>query len=414
MSNDYEVEAESAYINSLDSDGFTVSGSEAYINSSSNTYVAWAWKGGTTATQSGTHTYELGLELTDDYGDGWGDFSGYTTPQLKVYEGTAFLGDATITYEETGTQHYTIKTNNKDAIKIVWDYDSLDGGTLGQQGATLKDGSTVIQTAWTTSDTVVDGEVWITQSTTSNESTTGTLATGAPTTYPESNYNAAAGFSIATYTGNDYDNAGTEQTVNHNLGVAPEMVIVKGRTDEYGSTIGWGVYHKDLTTDFLLYLNSNAAEAYPSGGISYINNIGATSVDFAAYYGDGFNYGGDLSYPADDFVAYFFASVDGYSKVGSINSSSSSAFCFLGFRPSLIICKRSDSTGSWLMFDDKREGYNVDNDDLMANSSAIEATTDHIDILSNGFKIRTSDSDLNAGTVIYYAVGQSSKYASAR
>ena len=86
----------------------------------------------------------------------------------------------------------------------------------------------------------------------------------------------------------------------------------------------------------------------------------------------------------------------------------------MGFRPSFILAKRSDSTGSWLMFDDKREGYNVDNDDLMANSSAIEATTDHIDILSNGFKIRTSDSDLNAGTVIYYAVGQSSKYASAR
>ena len=68
-----------------------------------------------------------------------------------------------------------------------------------------------------------------------------------------------------------------------------------------------------------------------------------------------------------------------------------------------------------MMFDDQREGYNVDNDDLMANSSAIEATTDHIDILSNGFKIRTSDADLNGGTLIYLAVAKNPlKDASAR
>ena len=117
----------------------------------------------------------------------------------------------------------------------------------------------------------------------------------------------------------------------------------------------------------------------------------------------------------DTYVAYLFASVAGYSLVGSF-SGSSSQFIYTSFRPAFILAKRSDSTGgNWLMFDDKREGYNVDNDDLEANDNAVEATTDHIDILSNGFKIRTSDADLNAGTVIYLAVAKNPfKYASAR
>ena len=52
--------------------------------------------------------------------------------------------------------------------------------------------------------------------------------------------------------------------------------------------------------------------------------------------------------------------------------------------------KRTDGANSWVIYDNKREGYNVDNDALQANGSNTEGTSDDIDLLSNGFKMRTS------------------------
>ena len=421
MSNDYEVEAESAYINSLDSDGFTVSGSEAYINSSSNTYVAWNWKGGTTLTQSGTHTYELQLEVTDSGGDGWGDWGSFTTPRLQVWEGATSLGYASHLYDGDTTQYYTINTNNKDAIKIVWDYDSSDGGTLDQQGATLKDGSTVIQTAWTTSDTVVDGEVWITQSTSTNESTVGTLSTGAPASYPSSNYNAAAGFSIAKWTGDDVDTSGSGQTVNHNLGVAPEMIIAKNRTSTAAGNGDWMVYHKDVTSGSYMRLNTSDAET--AEYTNTMQSITSVKVDFYSDTGamNYLNYGGD-SYgtaSAEDYIAYMFASVEGYSKVGSYtgNGSADGPFVYFGFRPSFLIVKRAGGSGHWYMYDSTRSPYNELDLSLKADSSGTETTYGSLDLLSNGFKWRMTDSARNGSgeTYIYVAFAESPfKYANAR
>ena len=231
---------------------------------------------------------------------------------------------------------------------------------------------------------------------------------------------ATAGFNIVGWTGTDTGmGSPSPQAITHGLGVTPELIIAKNRTANSGSSTGdWAVWTKDLTAGTYLKLNSTDGEG--SWSTALFSSIGAATASVSA---DAFGSGIDLNYadntggyaPDDTYIGYFIASVAGYSKVGSINSSSSSAFVYTGFRPTFILAKRSDATGgNWMMFDDQREGYNVDNDDLMANSSAIEATTDHIDILSNGFKIRTSDADLNAGTVIYYAVGQSSKYANAR
>ena len=63
--------------------------------------------------------------------------------------------------------------------------------------------------------------------------------------------------------------------------------------------------------------------------------------------------------------------------------------------------KSIDSTSEWLIFDDQRVGYNVDNESLNVNLSGGEGSTDYLDILSNGFKIRTSDALVNANTGEY-------------
>ena len=67
------------------------------------------------------------------------------------------------------------------------------------------------------------------------------------------------------------------------------------------------------------------------------------------------------------------------------------------------------------MFDDLREGYNVDNDELWANLTTAEATTDMIDILSNGFKLRIATDPNVAETYVYLAMAHNPfKYTTAR
>jgi hypothetical protein len=413
---------ESTGLKVFGADGFTVGSDTAYADTNGDGMVAWAWKAGTEeVAQSGAYTYELGLELTDDGGDGWGGGT-YSTPYLEVYEGTVHLGDAMHTFETFGTKYYTIKTNNKDAIKIVWVYDSFDGGALDEQGATLKNGAVTLGTVWTTARTVEDGTVWIDQSTASNESTTGTLATGTPTTYPSSNANADAGFSIAKWTGDCADESAA-QTVNHRLGVVPEMIIAKGRTDTSGMGSNWWVYHKDLTSSRFLKLNSSSLEI--NMDVDFMTSINTTSVDFSNNTFDShyLNYGGDgFSNDPDTYIAYLFASVEGYSKVGSYEGTGSGTdlpFVYTGFRPAFVMLKNADNGGvHWNIHDATRSPSNVAEDRLSPNESNAEDTGwDEMEFFSNGFRPAVGDSGNNGSdeTIIYYAVAENPfKYTTAR
>jgi hypothetical protein len=110
------------------------------------------------------------------------------------------------------------------------------------------------------------------------------------------------------------------------------------------------------------------------------------------------------------YIAYCFADVKGFSKFGSYtgNGSTDGTFVYTGFKPAFVIMKRSHSADNWLMKDNKRNTFNVANKRLYPNQSDAEDTRLNIDILSNGFKIRTSDT-FNAssgGTYIYMAFAE--------
>ena len=210
--------------------------------------------------------------------------------------------------------------------------------------------------------------------------------------------NASSGFSVVTYTG-----SGANATVGHGLGVAPSMYIVKNRTGTSGFS-DWYVYHAALGAGAYLFLNQTAAEQSSTG---VWNNTSPTSTVFSLGAGSGGNYS------AANHVAYCFAPVAGYSAFGSYTGNGStynppSPFVYLGFRPAVVMVKMSSSTGNWTILDDKREGYNVDNDPLFPNLFNAEGTTDLIDITSNGFKVRTTDAtfNTNAGTYIYAAFAE--------
>ena len=113
------------------------------------------------------------------------------------------------------------------------------------------------------------------------------------------------------------------------------------------------------------------------------------------------------------FVAYCFKSIEGYSKMGKYtgNGSSDGTFVYTGFRPSWVMTKRTDSTGSWFILDVKRDPENYLGQNLYPNLSNAESTETSgriSDFLSNGFKGRGSNNDNNAsgGTYIYMAFAE--------
>jgi hypothetical protein len=122
-------------------------------------------------------------------------------------------------------------------------------------------------------------------------------------------------------------------------------------------------------------------------------------------------------------VAYLFSPVAGYSSFGSYtgNGSTDGAFVYTGFRPAFIIVKNSTVGGagySWYMWDSKRPGYNWQGGEVFSDQSSAEDTGfERLDILSNGFKLRSAGAAINgsSSTIIYAAFAESPfQYARAR
>jgi hypothetical protein len=212
--------------------------------------------------------------------------------------------------------------------------------------------------------------------------------------------NASAGFSVVTWNGNG------NATVGHGLGVAPQLIICKKRS----GTSDWQVGHASLGWTKRLALNLTTAEETT---ISAWNNTAPTSTVFSV--GNTSNFGGDI-------VSYCFAPVVGYSSFGSYTGNGSSTdgpFVYTGFRPRWVMVKRTDAARDWFVYDAVRNTYNIVNFFLRPNLADAEGTGTlySFDFLSNGFKLRSSETDINAsgGTYIYAAFAESPfNYARAR
>jgi hypothetical protein len=212
--------------------------------------------------------------------------------------------------------------------------------------------------------------------------------------------NVDAGFSIVSYTGNETSGA----TVGHGLSSVPEMMIVKARIGNES----WSVYSKELGNTKYMELDGGAAPYTYTGAW---NNTTPSTTLFTL--GDG-----PKSNKIGNMIAYCFHSVEGYSKVGSYigNGLADGTFVYTGFRPAYILVKRA-SAGDWTIWNNKSLGYNVDNNNLRTNYASAENADDDVDLLSNGFKWRTTNTDKNASgvTILYLAFAEYPfKYANAR
>ena len=216
--------------------------------------------------------------------------------------------------------------------------------------------------------------------------------------------NQTAGFSICTYTGNGTGGA----TIGHGLGTTPKFVTVRRRNGNGG----FPVYHSGIgATKYVSLYNGDAAST-----VSTIwNNTAPTSSVFSV--------GTDawLNASSGTYVAYCWAEVPGYSKIGTFtgNGSADGPFVYTGFKPSWILIKNTSTDAlSWVIHDTTRRTFNYHGEELYPNGdgAAANASTERLDILSNGFKLRTTANSLNAssGNMIYMAFAECPfKYANA-
>ena len=251
-----------------------------------------------------------------------------------------------------------------------------DGFSLGTDNATNGNGSNVVSWNWLAGGSAssnTDGDI--------------TSSVSANTT---------AGFSIVSYTG-----TGSTDTIGHGLGAKPSVILVKKRN----GSANWYMYHHKNTsapeTDFLT-LNSTAAT---SDNANNWNDTEPASSVFSV------GASGTTNPSSGTMIAYCFAEKQGYSKFGSYtgNGNADGPFIYTGFKPAWVLQKNISATQGWQLQDNKREGYNGDNDLLQPHDSAAESGVNRIDILSNGFKVITTDAGQNTSgaTYIYMTFAES-------
>lgn len=190
-----------------------------------------------------------------------------------------------------------------------------------------------------------------------------------------------------------YTGTGANRTVSHNLGVAPELMIVKGRN--LADT--WSVYHSALGNTKYLLLNQNYVA---NTGSTYWNNTSPTASVFTV--------GTDSSVNANtyNYAAWLFASCPGVQSIQSyVGDGTTGRTINCGFTGGarFVCIKATSTTGSWWTFDSAR-GIVTNNDPaLQLNSTAAEVTSaDAVDTAASGFIVnQEATCSLNASGVTY-------------
>ncbi len=207
---------------------------------------------------------------------------------------------------------------------------------------------------------------------------------GINTTY--TSVNTASGVSISTYTG-----TGSASTIGHGLGVTPNVMLAK-RLDSSGQ---WDMYHSGLSNPKSGSIVLNSSDDFASDSSIWNNtdptsslvNIGTSSTTNTS---------------SGTYVMYCFVAKQSFSAFGSYNGNGNDGdgtFVYTSFKPSLVMIKCSDTDGEhWHIHDTKRKPGNNDSGKyLLANTAGTESTSTSyaVEIVSNGFKARTSNNSTN-------------------
>jgi hypothetical protein len=214
--------------------------------------------------------------------------------------------------------------------------------------------------------------------------------------------NQDAGFSIVKWTGDDSVNA----TIGHGLNSAPELYIIK----KTSAPANWQANLASSVTGTEGYLTLDGAAAppiyttypnyYTSANSTVLSTNGTTNAERL------------YNNQSEDYIAYCFHSVTGYQKIGSYTGGGSSGKTVTtGFRPRLVMIRRTDVSNYWVIIDSKRDTTDPYSKILWANVSDLEAdggSTTNISLSDTGFSMGTSvvGSSVNTagGTYMYLAI----------
>ena len=217
---------------------------------------------------------------------------------------------------------------------------------------------------------------------------------------------ATAGFDIVSYTGN-----ATNRTISHSLSAVPEAIITKCRS---AAARSWTSYHAPLGNGKHMTLSETDAAATSSASW---NDTTPTSSVFSL------GTSNNVNDNTETHIAYCFAPIQGFSKFGSYtgNGNADGTFVYTGFKPAFLMIKKSNASGTnWIMKDNKRSGtaagqnFGQMNPNQTENPTANQSSAENkasafaTDILSNGFKLRGTDTGINnsGDTFIYMAFAE--------
>ena len=392
------------YISAFTSDGFTWSPGSTNNsdgNHTGGTYVSWCWNAGDT--DSATYTVKVVSDSGNKYR--FNDF-GTSAVTLDLAEGGTYTFDQSDSSMSSHPMKLSTTANGTHG-----------GGSSYNTGVTYQlDGSSVTESAFVSGFSSASSRKLII-----------TVAASAPTLYYYCHYhsgmggavntnstlgssnfdgtiqatvkaNTTAGFSIITYTGNGSNGS----SVGHGLGVTPDAVIIKRRD----STGNWIFESPHTYNGKGMYLNFNNGS--DSAGADTTSRS-STLVTFD----NSSDSNRRVNHSGDNYVMYCFSNVSQYSKIGKYvgNGDNNGTFVFTDFKVKFLLIKKTNTSESWILADTKRNsqsGRESPADSyLLVDSNNAESTGIIYDMLSNGFKFKSTSQNTSGHTYLYYAIGES-------
>jgi len=366
-------------LQSFNSDGFTLGSATNMNYNSGSDIVAWNWNAGDTDGKTYTVT------VVSDSGNKF-RFDGYGTSAV------------TLDLAEGGTYVFNYPSGHPFRFSTTSD-GTHGGGSEYTTGVTHNSSTqvTIVVAAsaptlyyYCSSHSGMGGQV-NTNSTLGSSNFDGTIQS-------VTKVNASAGFSITKYTG-----TGSSSTVGHGLGVKPDAIIIKCRSN----TDNWMVYHNQQNSgvdpeDYYAELNSTSINV---NSTAMLNDTAPTSTSVTIGSDNSVNGSGRT------YVMYCFSSVNGFSKFGRYygNFNANGTFIYTGFKPAWLMVKQFGSD-NWYMVDNKRDPFNVMDHRLFADVNSAEGGIgqEHVDFLSNGFKYRRAKTPFNnTFNYIYFCFAES-------
>ena len=267
---------------------------------------------------------------------------------------------------------------------------NTDGFTVGTDSAVNGNGNSIVAWQWKCNG-----------GTTSTDTTGASSAAGYNTTIQ---VNQTAGFSIVQWNA-AFDQGNGRYNLGHGLGKIPDFIVIKNRS----SSGDWYVHHKNIDDNDYLRWNVNHGTSNTSNRYTFYRPDFTTALFNVDY--------NNIVTQNEDYVAYVFASIKGYSHFGSYtgNGLGNGPFIYTGFKPKYAWFKRLDTTEEWYIYDTARDPINEIDRKLFIDTNSAESQSETLDFVSNGIKLRNSSTAFNAngGTYGYAAFAESPFVSSA-